>query len=247
MKLSIFLAIIISLSAVPAQAGATIGLGYATGVSPYKGYDTKQAVLPWVSYENDYFYLRGLSLGLKLYDRDSLELSAFLAYDPQRFKSSDSSDRQLKRLKNRSDGFLAGGRAMFNHQVGIFSASLAGDISDHSRGFAGQFSYAKPFDLDPFTLTPVVGLYWASDQYNDYYYGVSRQEAAASGLPAYQAEASVSPFGALKADLALGEEKRFGIFAQAEVIFLASTIKDSPMVDRSTSVGFSTGFRYSFR
>lgn len=163
MKSSILLTIIlISLGASPVQAGGTIGLAYGTGLSPYKDYDTKQAVLPWVSYENEYFYLRGLSLGLKLYDRDSLELSAFLAYDPQRFKSKDSSDRRLRRLKNRHDGFLAGGQASFNHEVGIFSASMSGDISDHSRGLVGQFSYAKPFNFDPFTLTPVVGTYWAS-------------------------------------------------------------------------------------
>lgn len=247
MKIITLTAFIIGLASGQAMAGGTIGVGYAGGISPYKNYDDKHMVMPWVSYENDYVYLRGLSLGVKLYNQNSMEVSAYVAYDPQRFKSKDSNDGQLRRLDNRDAGFVAGGRLNIDNPVGIFSAALAGDISGNSGGFAGQVSYAKPFDFDPFNLTPEIGLYWGNEDYNDYYYGVSKKEAAVSGLKEYKADAAFSPFAALKADLSLDDEKRIGIYAQAEVIFLAPTIKDSPMVSRSTATGFTTGIRYSFR
>lgn len=236
----------LSLAAAPALAGGSLGLGYGFAVSPYKDYDHRHAVIPWINYEHEYFYLRGLSLGVKLYDQNSWELSAFVAYDPQRFRAKDSGDARLKRLDDRDDSFIAGGRAVLHHEVGTFSASLAGDISGHSGGLIGQASYAYPLDLDPLSLIPSVGLYWASEDYNDYYYGVSEKEAARSGLKPYRADAAFSPFAALAADLSLDEDKHFGLFARGEAIFLAPTIKDSPMVGRSVTFGLTTGVRYTF-
>lgn len=243
---SLILTLFICLASARAQAGGSIGLAYATGESPYKDYDRRQTALPLVHYENDAFYLRGLSLGAKLFNQDSIEVSAFLAYDPHRFKSKDSGNARLKRLNDRREGILAGGRLLLARPIGVFSAELAGDVSGHSRGLVGQLRLAKPFDLEPWTLTPAVGLYWASENYNDYYYGISGKESRASGLPAYQAGADFSPFAAFKVDLALDERKRFNLFGQVETVFLPSAVKDSPMVGRSTTTSLTTGLIFGF-
>jgi len=240
------LTVIICLQAGQALAGGSLGLGFFTGVSPYRDYDNDVTPFPLIHYENEYFYFRGLSLGLKAYEDHDTELSVFLAYNPHKFKASDSNHRRLKRLRNRDDSFMVGGRLSIDKPIGQLSAELAADVTGHNEGLLGQIRYGYPLEFDQLTVTPEVGFYWASAKYNNYYYGVSRKEAARSGLPHYQADAAASPFGALKADLALGEEGRFGIFATSEIVFLPSTIKNSPMVGRSNTYSFGTGVRYSF-
>lgn len=240
------LTLIICLQGAQALAGGSIGLGYFTGVSPYRDYDRNGTLFPLIHYENEHFYFRGLSLGLKAYEGYDTELSVFLAYNPHKFKASDSSYHRLRRLRDRDDSFMAGGRLSIDKPIGKLGAELAVDVTGHNEGLLGQLRYGYPLELDQLTITPEAGFYWASEKYNNYYYGVSRKEAAVSGLPFYQADAAAYPFGALKADLPLGKEGRLGIFAAAEVVFLPSTIKNSPMVGRSNTYSFGTGARYSF-
>lgn len=230
--------------AAPALAGGSIGLAIAAGSSPYKSYDDRRAIVPLINYEHQYFYFRGLKAGVKVYEQNSMEVSAFVAYDPTRFKSSDSSDRRLKRLDDRGESWLAGGAIAIHNPAGIFSASLGMDISSHSRGLKGQAAYAYPFDFEFCTLTPTAGLHFADEKYNDYYYGVSKSEARQSGLKAYQADAAFSPFAGLHVDLPINEQ--VSLFAAGEVVFLAPAIKDSPMVGRSTSHFLTTGVKFSF-
>lgn len=240
------LTIIACMQAGQALAGGSIGLGYFTGVSPYRNYDNDGSPFPLINYENEHFYFRGLSLGLKAYEDYDTELSVFLAYNPHRFKASDSSHHRLRRLRDRKDSFMTGGRLSIDKPIGQLSAELAVDITGHNEGLLGQLKYGYRLNFDQLTVTPEAGFYWAGEKYNNYYYGVSRKEATESGLPHYQADAAVSPFAALKADLALGAEGRFGVFATTEVVFLPSTIKDSPMVGRSNTYSVGTGVRYRF-
>lgn len=240
------LAMALMLTPARAQAETYLGLGYAMGVSPYRSYDTQWSFFPIIHYENELIYIRDLSVGLKLYDTEPLELSVFLAYDPTSFDTDDVGDRRMRRLKNRREGLLAGGRAAWSGPVGDIHLSLAGDISGHSQGLIGRLAYLKPFDFETFTLTPHVGLSWASDDYNNYYYGVSRREALASGLRSYQADSAISPFAGLTFSMGLGMEQEWRVFLAGEVKALPSEIKDSPMVDRSYTYHFATGISYGF-
>lgn len=229
------------------RAEFSIGLGYALGVSPYRDYDTRQSLWPLIAYEGERVYIRDLSLGLKLYEPGPLELSVFLAYDPQNFDPGDSGDFRLRRLDHRRESLLAGGRARWESPVGDFDLSLAGDVSGHSQGLLGRLAYQRSFDFDRLRLTPRAGLYWASEKYNDYYFGVSRREADKSGLKQYQAGAGVSPFLGLGLSLGLDEAEHWRLFGYGEVAALPRAVKDSPMVDRSTTYGLATGVMYTFR
>jgi len=247
-KTLIVTALIWLLCPVAAQAELTLSLGYATGTSPYKSYDSQHVFLPLINFESDLFYLRALEAGVKVYENEYFQVSAFAAYDPSKFDPSDSSDHQLRRLDKRRAGVLAGGRVSFNSEIGKFSASLAADVSGHSQGLVSRLDYQRVFDLNGrLTLIPQAGFYWRSEKYYDYYYGVSRREAARSGLEAYEADSGFSPFVGLAANLALDEEARWKIFGRGEVAFLPDAVQDSPMVDRSHTFGFSTGVSYTFK
>lgn len=250
MKKWLGLGLALSLMLMPAptmvRAETSLGVGFAVGVSPYRDYDTNWSFFPIIRYENDLIYVRDLSLGLKLYDTEPLELSVFLAYDPTHFTNGDSSDRRLRRLKDRREGLLVGGRADWASPVGDFHLTLGGDISGHSQGLVGRLAYSKSFQYDVFTLTPHLGLVWHSDDYNNYYYGVSNRESLVSGLRPYQADAAFAPFVGFSASLPLGDEERWRLFLSGEVQALPSEIKDSPMVDRSYTYHLGTGISYGF-
>lgn len=248
MKKWLWLSLALALLTAPVrvQAETSLGVGLAVGVTPYRSYDTNWRFFPVIRYENDLIYVRDLSVGLKVYDTEPLELSVFLAYDPTHFTNGDSSDRRLRRLKDRREGLLAGGRAGWASPIGDFNLTLASDISGHSQGLVGRLAYSKAFQLEPVTLTPQLGVSWASDDYNDYYYGVSPEEARASGLRAYKSEAAFAPFAGLSASLALGPDKKWRLFLSGEVKALPSKIKDSPMVDRSYTYGLASGISYGF-
>lgn len=232
----------------PLRAGAetTVGLGYSVGVSPYRDYDAQGRFFPSIRFENEHIYIQDLSLGLKLHEAGPLKLSVFVAYDPTSFDRDDADDWRMRRLDDRREGIMLGGRADWSSAVGLFRLSAAGDVSGHSQGFLWRASFSKSFELDPLTLTPQIGLMWASDDYNNYYYGVSSHESSRTGLRAYEADAAFSPFAGLAASLPLDSARRWRLFAHGEVQALPSEIKDSPMVDRSTTYRLSTGLNYTF-
>lgn len=229
-----------------AAADLSLGVAYATGNSPYKDYDRQWMVAPLVEYDNGRFYIHNLSAGLRFYNSEDLKLSVFLAYDPTNFDNSDTSDRRLRRLDKRREGLLAGGGANWNTPVGNFGLSLAGDISGHSQGLLGRLAYSYSLDLGRVEFVPQVGTYWASGSYNDYYYGVSRKEAVKSGLAPYEADSAFSPFLGLTINVELDQEEHWEIFWRGEVVSLPSTIKDSPMVDRSSIYNLTAGLTYTF-
>lgn len=237
---------LLALWAAPALAEVTVGLGVGFGSSPYRNYDRKATPWPMIRYEGERFYIQDLSVGLKLYDQEGLSASVFLAYDPHSFDSGDTSNAQLKRLNDRDEGVLVGGRLSYGSQVGVFSASLAGDVSGHSQGLIGRLGYHYTLDFGRFSLTPHAGVYWHSEKYNDYYYGVSSREAARSGLSAYSADSAFSPFAGLSASLGLDEAGRLRINAFSEIRALPSTVKDSPMVGRSSTYTVGAGVAYTF-
>ena len=230
----------------PAAAELTVGLGVGTGTSPYRNYDRKAVPWPMIRYEGERFYIQDLSVGLKLYDQEGLKASVFVAYDPHSFDSGDTSNSRLKRLDDRDEGVLVGGRLSYHHEVGVFSASLAGDVSGHSQGLVGRLAYSHPLDFGQFSLTPHAGVYWHSEKYNDYYYGVSRREAIRSGLPNYEADSAFSPFVGLSAGLRLDEAGRLRVNAFGEVRALPGEVKDSPMVGRSSTYSYGAGVAYTF-
>ncbi len=241
------LALICLIQPASAQAELTVSLGYATGTTPYKSYDSRHLVLPLVAYDNGLFYLRGLEAGFRVFEREGLSGSIFAAYDPTEFDPGDSSDWRLRRLDKRRAGLLGGGRLSLNTEAGTFSLSLAADVSGHSQGFVSRLSYLKAFELGPVTLSPQAGLEWHSENYYDYYYGVSTGQALKSGLKPYDADSGLAPFLGLSASLALDGEARWKIFGRGQISFLPDAVKDSPMVDRSNSFGFSTGISYTIR
>jgi outer membrane protein len=227
-----------------AEDGAFASLAGQVGVAPYKDYDTQWMVLPMPGYEGRYAYLRGYAAGLKLINLEFLEFSVFAGYDGTRFDASDSSDKRLRRLSNRHSSLAAGLEVRLMTPYGMLHASAAQDTLGNSKGQSGAIGYMQSLEYGNLEVIPAVGAQWGSGRYHDYYYGVSGEEARASGLEPYRAGSGFSPYLGLTLDYSLGEA--WEIFCGGELVFLSGAVKDSPMVDRTNTYSLTLGVSYTF-
>ncbi len=224
-----------------------VGLGVAVGQSLYKDTGPDWTPFPAVSYESPRFYVRGLGAGWKFVNREALELSAFLAYDPTNFDHSDSDDPRLRALNNRTASLMGGLAGVLNTPVGGLQLSMAGDLLGRSSGWLGSAAYLysfEPGETDLLEIVPEAGLRWTSANYTNYYYGVSRSEAAKSGLAPYTAGSTFSPYLGLTFDVCPDEHWEF--ILRGEMSFPGSEIRRSPMVDRNSALELATSVMYNF-
>lgn len=241
------MAVIVSILICPAlsQAGDfSLGLGAGYRSSPYKSYDGQVFPAPFIHYEGERFYWRGLSGGIKLLNTGGHELSAGLLYDLQSFRAKDSDDPALKQLRNRQASVNVLISYLRYGDYGTAGVIFSQDISGHSKGRGLDAFYQYSFDLGKLYLKPGVGLRWESAEKLKYYYGVSRSESLRSGLSGYEPESALSPYLSLDAGFTLTEA--WSLAAGAELHFLSGEVKDSPMVDAPSVVGGHLGLKYSF-
>lgn len=222
----------------------TLGAGGSVSSSPYKGYGPDWLPFPMITYEGERFFIRGYAAGVKIINLPYLELSAFAGYDDTGFKASESSDRRLRRLENRSSSAQAGMELRLISPYGMFHASVAGDVLSRSNGFSGDIGFIQSLEFGPLELLPAVGAHWSDARYNTYYYGVTRKEARKSGLGAYAPGSGFAPYVSLAVDYSLTDQ--WELFCQGEVTFLSGAAKDSPMTGETHMQSLTLGLTYTF-
>ena len=222
----------------------SVGLGGRVSVMPYKRYDTLWTPVPIVSYEGQYAYVRGLTAGVKLMNFEFLEVSTFAEYDDTCFRPDRSSDERLRKLSGRHPSVAAGMEARLITPYGMLRASGAQDILGHSKGLAGLIGYMNSLEFGPLELIPSAGMRWSSNRYNGYYYGVSGKESLKSGMDFYDTGGSVSPYAELTIDYSLTNS--WEVYCGGELVFLSSTIRNSPMAGRTNTYSLMLGISYTF-
>ena len=228
----------------PFDGELTLGAGGNVSSSPYKGYGPDWLPFPMITYEGEHFFIRGYTAGVKIINLPYLELSAFAGYDSTSFEASESSNRRLRRLEDRSSSAQAGMELRLISPYGMFHVSGAGDVLSHSNGFNGDIGFIQSIEFGPLELLPAVGAYWSDARYNSYYYGVTRKEARKSGLGAYAPGSGFAPYVSFAIDYSLTEQ--WELFCQGEVTFLSGAVKDSPMVGETHTQSLTLGLTYTF-
>jgi len=117
--------------------------------------------------------------------------------------------------------------------------------ANKSHGSLLEATYAAEFKVGSWSFFPQLGLEYSNAKYNNYLYGVSAAESAASGFSVYNAGASTSPVLGLGVDVPLGEP--WTLTMQVRRKWLDSSVRNSPLISRRTQ---DTGFiavSYRFR
>lgn len=233
-----------SMSTAHAENQWSVGAGVGVINSPYKQYDRDIYPVPVITYEGDNFWFRGLGGGYYLWNDQTDKLSIMAYYDPMHFKPGDSDNRQLRQLDKRKSTMMAGISWVHNTEYGFLRTALAGDTLDNSNGYIWDLAWLYRYTNGGLTLTPGIGIEYSSDNYNDYYYGVSHKEARRSGLHSYDADDGWNPYLELTASYKFAPD--WNVYGTGRYSHLSDEVKDSPMVDKSWSGLMSVGVTYSF-
>jgi outer membrane protein len=146
-------------------------------------------------------------------------------------------------LHERKPGFDAGVSLLWETGVGEIDLDLLTDVSNRSKGQEAVVSYAYPFSQGRWTLRPEVGVSWQSEDLADYYFGVDVDERRA-GRPAYEADATVTPFAGVEIEYAISKQTH--LLGGLGVGRFGDGISDSPIVDERSVGGGYLGLTYIF-
>ena len=229
----------------PAQAEgeSSWGLGLGVGMErkPYRDFDNKTRLLPLLSYENKWISVAGLGLDLKLPSAGPVSFRLRARYAMDGYDASDSPF--LAGMDERKDGIWLGGAAVWRNDIANLSAELLGDASGNSKGSKLRLMVDRRFQAGSFDITPRLAATRLDDKYVSYYYGVNAAEVRA-GRPFYQGGSAVNLEAGLRVGYAIAP--RQSLFLDLSTIKLGSSIKDSPLVDRSSQSGVRVGYLYRF-
>lgn len=209
--------------------------------APYRGLDEDLLLVPFVRFEGERAYLRGLRGGIVLHRADGFEFGPFLQVRGDGYDADDSAF--LAGMDDRRFSLDAGLAASWRRDgFGQIEFSAATDALDRSGGHELELSYTALFRAGGWTFVPALAVQWQSDDLVDYYYGVRAGEAL-PGRPAYRGESAVVPELSLIATRKLGE--RWSLWARAGHSWLPSEIADSPIVDSDGQTSLIVGIGYS--
>lgn len=229
----------------PAQAEgeSSWGLGLGVGMErkPYRDFDNKTRLLPLLSYENKWISVAGLGLDVKLPSAGPVSFRLRARYSMDGYDASDSPF--LAGMDERKDGIWLGGAAVWRNDIANLSAELLGDASGNSKGTKLRLMVDRRFQAGSFDITPRLAATRLDDKYVSYYYGVNASEVRA-GRPFYQGGSAVNLEAGLRVGYALAPNQ--SLFLDLSTTRLGSSIKDSPLVDRSSQSGVRVGYLYRF-
>ena len=224
-----------------------LGIGVVNTQKPYKGMDRETKALPMINFENEYVKVGGLGLEVKL---PSLQLGdssriKFGIVGKMELGGYEASDAPiLAGMAERKGGFWAGAKAEWENQLVEVSAQWTADTSGNSKGQRFSVGLEKNFPLGKqVMLVPHVSAHWLDKKYVDYYYGVRANEATL-GRAAYAGKAGVNVEAGLRAMYHI--DRHQGVLIDVSVTSLAKSIKDSTLVDRSSTNRVLLGYMYRF-
>ncbi len=247
MKHSLRAAAALCLAAFLAQGASAADYALGAGVHfdnrEYRGVDIEVIPAPIMHVETEHFYLHGLEAGGYLMKTPQHAVMLGISYMPLSFDADDSDDRRMKKLDDRDASAFANLSYRYTGWVSV-GAKLSGDILGESNGILADVNVLKRFQIQRLGITPVIGMTWSSANFNDYYYGISSAEARRSGFKKYDADSSVAGYFRLLADYSFTDH--LSLWLEGSVTALGSEVKDSPMVDNSTRIGFGGGINWRF-
>ena len=116
------------------------------------------------------------------------------------------------------------------------------ELLGHHDGWTGELVFSLPKEFSWGYVAPSVQLAYLSDQYSEYYFGVSRKEAV-EGRPEYEPGDALNPSAAFRIGYRLSPH--WFLTGKIGYEWLDSTITDSPIVDKDGTWSGSVGVAYN--
>lgn len=173
-----------------APPGTTgLGAGFRFGNNPYISSGESDEVpldmIPLYLYEGKYLFARGTSGGVHIFKNERFTFSALARW---RFQQLDTTkDSIFDGLDRRRQTLDAGFEASYRSVFGEFYFDWVTDTLGNHNGQELQLSYRYNFQRGAWSFSPFVSWGLQDANLSNYYFGVSEDEAAASGtIDAYE-------------------------------------------------------------
>ncbi|KAF1043743.1 MAG: MltA-interacting protein [Herbaspirillum frisingense] len=147
-------------------------------------------------------------------------------------------------LHRRSDPIPLGIGTYQETPYGAFFLNTFYDFNK-SHGMLAEAIYAAQVDVGRVSIYPQAGVEYRSGNYNDYFFGVTSGEAAASGLKQYSAGSSTNPILGLSADMPVFGDWRLNLTWRRK--WLDNSVADSPLVHRKIEDMALVALSYHFK
>jgi len=226
-----------------------LGFGAASKQKPYTGIDRDNKAIPIIQFENKYVRVFGPGVevklpGIRISDTQRLNFGIVGRYDLSAgYEAGDSPG--LAGMSERKGSFWAGAKVKWENSLANVTAEWTGDASDNSKGQLFSLGVDRTWRIGQHVmLTPRLVAKWQDRKYVDYYFGV-RDNEVRTGRAAYRGDAGVNAEMGLRSSYMF--DQHHSVYLDVAVTSLASKIKDSPLVDRSTENSVFLGYVYRFR
>lgn len=221
--------------------GLGIGAGYSSSV--YKGKDNDYSALPLIYFDNSWLHVSGTTLDIKASNSDALDITlrAKVALGDG-YDSSDSS--RLRGMDDRDGGVWVGPHMAYHVGQSTLDLDVLANASGNSDGWQSNASLEYDIPMsERLSVTPSVHLSYLNSDYVNYYYGVKSSEARAD-RPRYSADASWTYGAEVNVGFFLTQHQKLNFSTGVDAV--GDEIKDSPIVDGSTSTHASLSYFYLF-
>lgn len=218
-----------------------LGVGVAADRAPYRNFNDKVQGLPLVYFENQWVNVFGPSLDVKLPSAGPVSFALRARFLGGGYKAGDSP--YLSGMDKRSASVGAGIAATWRNDLVNVSGEWLEDASGKSKGRKIKLEVDRRFQWQAFDVTPHLAAHWADSKYVNYYYGVKSSESLPQ-RPTYRGDASVNMELGLTVGYALAP--RQSVILDIHTTHYGKGIKNSPLVDRSSTNGAHLAYMYRF-
>lgn len=231
------------ISCAHAKAGEwSLGLASSHFKQEYRGVESESVVFPSLNYESDTLYFIAGEFWLQVAKGESWDLGITLTPDFRGYKPQDS--QALTGMERKKSSVLGGLSISTWGDWGLITLDIDQDLLGNHKGARLGLEYSLPLELNQnWHIQPYVKMNYYSQDYLDYYYGVSRAEST-SERPYYQAEAD---FGyAVGSNLLYKISSAWELGLGIEYHAFGDQVKDSPITDKASQTQVSVLIAYKF-
>ena len=227
------IAITLLLAASPAMANLNendpwgIAMGFRIARIPYPASEKQVAdVIPLLYFDNKYVFIRGLTGGLKLYNKDEWQLSLI-----GRYRYFDIPAEFQNEIRGNGLDFGFQGKYRFNDWLQSNLELLTDDEGRTQANLDARYAW----DSGSWELLPYARLRWKSSEFNSRYFGLDGFED-----PNNPGTTFSNPIGS-GWDMSIGTEARYHVISNLYLVghakvttLLDSSTRDSISIDRET-------------
>jgi outer membrane protein len=221
----------------------TVGLGVIWRDQVYDDFEDsdKWQPVPLVLWEGKKFFFRADTFGYKLIDSGPWEISPIITLQGNGY-DEDNSDI-FDGMGDRDPWVGAGGQIIWQPAKFGLKVMGTGDITDESNGgrFKGEGFYTNR--VNQWSYRFGAGAEWVSEGYNEYYYGVKRNEAIPGVRPRYNPTDGVNYYATAFMSYNLNKWLFMGF---AKYQFFSDEVDDSPLTEDDQMLTLGAGVAYVF-